>query len=193
MNREREGASTPSQFLLENQMAKRVSECHPEREHKARGYCHACYNRLFMKAFRDEYNKRYQRENKEYWREYHRKHGGKRRGHRQSEATTTRLRNYRLTLNDYAKLLFEQGGLCKACRQLPDKRGYCIDHDHKCCSGAKSCGKCVRGLLCSSCNCMLGMAKDQIPTLLRLADYIREYELGLKPEEPKHEEEFYGS
>lgn len=27
-----------------------------------------------------------------------------------------------------------------------------VDHDHKCCSGDKSCGKCVRGILCPGCN-----------------------------------------
>ena len=42
-----------------------------------------------------------------------------------------------------------------------------IDHDHACCPGAGSCGKCVRGVLCPPCNQMLGMAKDD-PEKLRL-------------------------
>ena len=37
-----------------------------------------------------------------------------------------------------------------------------VDHDHSCCSGKKSCGKCVRGLLCQNCNRALGMFLESI-------------------------------
>lgn len=30
-------------------------------------------------------------------------------------------------------------------------RAY-VDHDHACCAGSRSCGKCVRGIVCVSCN-----------------------------------------
>ena len=52
-----------------------------------------------------------------------------------------------------------------------------IDHDHSCCASlnddkARGCGKCIRGLLCFSCNTALGMTKDNPQTLRALADYL---------------------
>lgn len=51
-------------------------------------------------------------------------------------------------------------------------RPLVVDHDHACCSGSRSCGRCIRGLICASCNAGLGMFRDDVGTLLRAAHYV---------------------
>lgn len=77
------------------------------------------------------------------------------------------LRRYGLTVEDYNKILAEQGGLCAICRKpCTVNPSLSVDHDHKT-------GK-VRGLLCSLCNQALGLAKDSPEVLEALARYLRE-------------------
>lgn len=65
---------------------------------------------------------------------------------------------YSMTPEEYAALLVAQGGTCALCdrAQSPDGRQLSVDHDHDCCPGKTTCGECVRGLLCSPCNRLLG-------------------------------------
>ena len=49
--------------------------------------------------------------------------------------------------------LFEAGCYAPGCTRRYDLQ---IDHDHSCCPGQKSCGKCVRGALCKRHNLYLG-------------------------------------
>lgn len=49
-----------------------------------------------------------------------------------------------------------------------------IDHDHSCCPGNKSCGKCIRGILCRACNSGIGMLRDDPEILEAGARYLRE-------------------
>jgi hypothetical protein len=55
----------------------------------------------------------------------------------------------------------------------PGQRAFSIDHDHSCCANAgESCGQCVRGLLCGSCNRALGLLRDDPSILMAAADYL---------------------
>lgn len=64
---------------------------------------------------------------------------------------------YQLTPELYQALFDYQDGLCGIClKEDGSGRRLAVDHDRRCCSGKRSCGKCVRGLLCYSCNTKLG-------------------------------------
>lgn len=48
-----------------------------------------------------------------------------------------------------------------------------VDHDHRCCPGdTKSCGKCIRGLICRPCNLAIGMLGNDSARSRALADYL---------------------
>jgi hypothetical protein len=65
---------------------------------------------------------------------------------------------YGLSIEDYERMFNKQNRACAICQRKPGKKNLSVDHDHSCCPGRKSCGKCIRGLLCMSCNRrLLGM------------------------------------
>lgn len=81
---------------------------------------------------------------------------------------------YGLTLADYDRALAAQGGICALCATPAVEREFFVDHDHGCCPGnkGKTCGGCIRGLICARCNTGLGLFEDD-PSLLRAAaDYL---------------------
>lgn len=82
------------------------------------------------------------------------------------------LTRYNLTFAAYTKLLAAQGGACAICCGNNDGRAFNVDHDHSCCPGDVSCGKCVRGLLCGLCNRGIGMLGDDATRLRAAADYL---------------------
>ena len=47
----------------------------------------------------------------------------------------------------------------------------------------RSCGKCIRGLLCKSCNHALGYMKDNPDVLRAAADYVEFYRIGKEIQE----------
>lgn len=69
---------------------------------------------------------------------------------RAAQRTTRVTRIFKLSADEYAALLTFQGGRCVCGRG--SRRALTVDHDHRCCAGRESCGRCVRGLLCDACN-----------------------------------------
>ena len=69
---------------------------------------------------------------------------------------------YNITESDYDRMLLDQGGGCAICGKKPNHRRLHVDHDHACCPPKKSCGKCVRGLLCDYCNTRLRAMEDPV-------------------------------
>ena len=81
---------------------------------------------------------------------------------------------YRIRLSDWEQMLEEQDGVCFICgvAEVSGKR-LAVDHDHRCCNiSAKSCGECIRALLCQNCNKGLGAFGDNPDLLRAAADYI---------------------
>lgn len=83
------------------------------------------------------------------------------------------LTTYSITGDEYWALYRLQGGKCYICQRATGARKrLSVDHDHACCSGPASCGKCVRGLLCTTDNKWLGHIRDSVATATRAAEYL---------------------
>lgn len=83
-------------------------------------------------------------------------------------------KTYSLPPGEYEKLYVFQGQVCAICQRATGAtRRLSVDHDHACCAGPVSCGKCVRGLICRPCNDLLGHVRDSEQTLSRAIHYLR--------------------
>jgi len=84
---------------------------------------------------------------------------------------------YGITQEQFNKMLEDQDNKCAICLvdQSQLERRMNIDHDHNCCPGKETCGKCIRGLLCGPCNLSLGAFKDDKMLLERAIMYIERF------------------
>lgn len=90
----------------------------------------------------------------------------------------TRKTKYGISSEDFDNILNSQGGVCAICEQKAKESkhtGWYIDHDHSCCSGEYTCGQCVRGVLCPTCNHGLGHFRDNEGLLSKAILYLRKY------------------
>jgi hypothetical protein len=76
--------------------------------------------------------------------------------------------NFNMSLEEYEVKIAQQNSKCKICGSTEqDGVALAVDHDHN--TGE------VRGLLCRTCNLMLGFAKDNISILKQSIKYLRHY------------------
>jgi len=118
-------------------------------------YCRQCHSK---------YNTEWAKKNKyprhEYQVNYRIKNRSKIRGY----GLKSRLKKFGLTLDIYKSMVKNQNGKCLICEEL-SKRNLCVDHNH-------SNGK-IRGLLCQSCNLVIGNAKDNADILKSAIKYLQ--------------------
>jgi hypothetical protein len=93
--------------------------------------------------------------------EEHRRKGNRKPG-REARARYRLRKKYKITQDDYDRMVADQQGRCAICHSEPPKLS--VDHDHA--TGA------VRGLLCTRCNIGLGFMRDDISLLNSAARYL---------------------
>lgn len=81
---------------------------------------------------------------------------------------------------DIERMLEAIGHQCEICKDPINEKTARVDHDHDCCPEAtKSCGLCIRGLICHRCNVGLGYFRESADNLAMAIDYVMERAGGL--------------
>jgi hypothetical protein len=79
---------------------------------------------------------------------------------------------YGITRAEYDAIFEHQGGACYICQRAKGiTRNLCVDHDHA--TEHLGMRQSVRGLLCATCNKMLGHARDEPGMFLRAVAYLK--------------------
>lgn len=99
-------------------------------------------------------------------------HHAEKRARRLRAANYRTQKTYSISPEDYERILAAQGGTCAGCPRNGRTKRLAVDHDHSCCIGPTSCGKCVRMLVCSTCNDVLAHFRDSSASLRKLADAL---------------------
>ena len=77
------------------------------------------------------------------------------------------LKRYGITEEIYYKMWNSQKGRCAICQKTSDPKRLCVDHNHK--------TNKVRGLLCITCNAMIGYAHENTLVLDKARQYLSFY------------------
>lgn len=81
---------------------------------------------------------------------------------------------YNVTIEQYESLLAKQDGVCRI-TGCAVSEGLHVDHAHSCCPGTRSCGNCIRGLLCQRHNMAIGLFGDDVDALRSAAEYLEHH------------------
>lgn len=124
-------------------------------------YCKSCKNKIVSKS--NKYSVKHQKYLKEYY---------KMNKHKKNY----RFYKLKMTQEEYDAMFLKQNGVCDICKG-PELHyaSLSVDHDHRCCPGNKTCGKCIRGLLCSHCNNALGLLRENILSLQSAIEYLQKH------------------
>ena len=77
-------------------------------------------------------------------------------------------RRYGITLADFERQLWLQGGRCAICNASHTASPLHVDHDHD--------TSALRGLLCTACNVGLGQFHDDVELLEAATHYLRRFD-----------------
>lgn len=93
---------------------------------------------------------------------------------------STLKRYFQMTPESYAAMSAAQDHKCSICKRTASeadahRKDLCVDHDHSCCPGNTSCGDCIRGLICSTCNTALGYFQDSIERMKSAIKYVASF------------------
>lgn len=143
-------------------MFKKCSKCN--NKHYGKGLCQKHYDEIYKKVhairiknYLAEYYKRHKKSKAISMSEYYNKN--------KKHIRENRLkRTFDITLEQYDQMLKDQDDKCAICGKKPTERYLSIDHDHKTDK--------IRGLLCDSCNLLLGHANDDPVILGKSIDYL---------------------
>lgn len=139
-------------------------------------YCDSIYhNSASRKQYMQEYYQRRKQEEPEKLEEENRRKQEKRRHdpYTRRKEHDYRLRyDYNLTLETYEKILEEQNYVCEICGKTDPNYNLHVDHNHQCCPYDRSCGNCIRGLICGNCNKALGLIGENIDSLQQIIQYL---------------------
>lgn len=80
-----------------------------------------------------------------------------------------RFRRYGITSEQYEAAVLRGCAICGR----TDRKLH-VDHDHSCCPARKSrtCGRCIRGLICGQCNRAIGGFDDDIDVIKNAVKYL---------------------